>query len=237
VATICFGVLIVLASLWFETLKHLTLFDIMLQLGGWVGIPITVPLIWGMFVRRAPQWAGWSTVLVALTTSYLTQRFLTARWLGGVVGFELNPREANDWAAAAGIVLNIVVGSAWFLLTPLLARRPRPPVEADRVDRFFAEMRTPVDFEREQGPGSDNLQAKLMGILCLIYGGFITSLAAIPNPPTGRLAFVFCGLVMFGVGWMLHRSSKAKDARVEAVVRGVDAPAPPDASVVAKSDG
>jgi solute:Na+ symporter, SSS family len=188
----------------------------MLQLGAWVGIPITVPLIWGMFIRRAPQWAGWSTVVVALATSYLTQRHLTAEWLGGVAGFTLNPREANDWAAAIGIVLNVTVGSAWFLLTALVGRRGRSDDEIARVDRFFAEMRTPVDFEREEGPGSDNLQAKVMGLLCLIYGGFITLLVLIPNPWSKRWAFLFCGGVMFGIGALLNRSSKFRKSREEA---------------------
>src|SRR5687768_12122046 len=93
-STVVFGVLIILVGLWFDTLKHLTLFDIMLQLGGLVGIPIVMPLIWGMFIRRAPQWAGWSSVLAALLTSFLSQKFLTAKWLGGIAGFELNTREA-----------------------------------------------------------------------------------------------------------------------------------------------
>jgi len=74
-----------------------------------------------------------------------------------------------------------------------------------------------------------------MGLLCLIYGGFITLLAAIPNPISGRLAFVFCGLVMFGVGWLLHRSSRAKRAQGEAVTRGIDAPAAADASASSSS--
>jgi hypothetical protein len=95
------------------------------------------------------------------------------------------------------------------------------PTEYERVDRFFKEMRTPVDFEREQGPGSDNMQAKIMGMLCLIYGGFITLLALIPNPLSGRIAFIFCGAVMFGVGWILHRASRFKESRKEAAQRGM----------------
>jgi hypothetical protein len=142
-----------------------------------------------------------------------------------VTGLKLNAREGLDWAAAIGIVLNVAVGSGWFLLCALVAGRPRRAEEAERVDKFFADMRTPIDFAREEGAGSDNLQARLMGILCLIYGGFITLLAAIPNPMTGRLAFVFCGMVMFGVGWLLFRASKAKHARDEAVTRGIDATA------------
>jgi SSS family transporter len=240
-STVVFGFLIILVGLWFDTLKNVTLFDIMLQLGGLVGIPIVMPLIWGMFVRRAPQWAGWSTVLVSLLTSFLSQKFLTAQWLGNIAGWTLSQREGNDWAAAIGIVLNIAVGSAWFLAVAFLfpLRRPTSTSETiasaaceeiERVDRFFADMHRPIDFEREEGAGSDNLQAKVMGLLCLIYGAFITLLVLIPNDWSKRWAFLFCGAVMFGVGWLLHRSSKYRASRIEAAAHAIDIPAPADAN-------
>jgi hypothetical protein len=47
-----------------------------------------------------------------------------------------------------------------------------------------------------------------MGVLCSVYGGFITLLALLPNPMGGRLAFVFCGGVMFTVGWLLRRAGR-----------------------------
>ena len=234
IATITFGLLIILATLWFASMKDLTIFDLMVNFGSWVALPISIPLIWGMFIRRAPNWAGWTCVLITLLTSYLTQKYLTAHWLGHFAGLTLNKREASDWSQAAGVLINVIVGSGWFLLTPLLSRprpvlrhrspdspsiigervqldyetRERPVSDAERVDRFFEEMRTPVDFAKEEGAGSDNLQAKIMGRLCLTYGGFITLLALIPNPLTGRLVFVFCGMVMFGIGWILHRASR-----------------------------
>jgi hypothetical protein len=36
-------------------------------------------------------------------------------------------------------------------------------------------------------------------------------LMAIPNKSSGRLAFLFCGGVMFAVGWMLFRIGKRKE--------------------------
>ncbi|MEA2734945.1 MAG: hypothetical protein QOE14_1396, partial [Humisphaera sp.] len=221
ISTVAFGVLIILATLWFTTLKDKPLFDIMQQFSIMVGLPVAIPLIWGMFIRRAPSWAGWTTVLIGLTASYLTQNYLSPRWLGGVLGFTLNKPEASYWVQAISVAVNVIVGSTWFLLTPLLAGRLRSATEVERIDKFFTEMRTPVDFEREEGPGSDNMQAKVMGMLCLIYGGFITLLALIPNPLSGRLAFIFCGAVMFGVGCMLHRSSSFRKSRAEAAARGV----------------
>jgi Na+/proline symporter len=208
IVTCIFGILIILATLWFASLDDMPIFKLMVNFGGWVALPIAVPLIWGMFIRHAPSWAGWSTVLVGLATSYGVQRFLTAQWAGNAFGFELNKREASDWAQASGIILNIIVGSVWFVLTPLFART-RSSEEIARVDRFFEEMRTPVDFEREEkSTGSDHIQSQTMGLLCLIYGGFITLLALIPNPLVGRASFLFCGLIMFTIGGVLHRSGK-----------------------------
>jgi disulfide bond formation protein DsbB len=80
-------------------------------------------------------------------------------------------------------------------------------------------MRRPVDFAKEEGgPGSDNVQAQTMGLLCLIYGGFITLLAAIPNPLSGRLSFIFCGLVMFGIGGALYRAGTRRSPTTGAVI-------------------
>jgi SSS family transporter len=219
VATVVFAVLIMLAALWFASMRHLTIFELMVNFGTMVALPISIPLIWGMFVRRAPSWAGWTAVLVGLLASYLTQQFLDARALGELLGMKLNAREASAWNQAASALISTVVGSAWFLLTSLFGAS-RQTTEVRRVDAFFQEMRTPVDFEKEeQSAGSDNLQARVMGLLCLIYGGFITLLVLIPNPWRTRWAFLFCGGVMFGVGWLLHRASRGKAAQREAATR------------------
>lgn len=213
IVTCIFGILIILATLWFASLDDMPIFKLMVNFGGWVALPIAIPLIWGMFIRRAPSWAGWSTVLVGLVTSWAVQKYLNAKFASGLFGLTFNGREASDWAQASGILLNIFVGSIWFLATPLLARK-QAAEETARVNAFFEEMRTPVDFEREEkSRGSDHVQAQTMGLLCLIYGGFITLLALIPNPWIGRASFLFCGLIMFVIGGVLHRAGKRGIAR------------------------
>ena len=147
--------------------------------------------------------------MVGLATSVLVNFFVDAKFAAHIFGVALNPREASDWAQLAGILMNICVGSAWFVITPLLQPQ-RSPAEVDQVNKFFDMMHTPIDFAKEEGAGSDNLQAKVMGILCLIYGGFILLLMAIPNPLIGRLAFAFCGITMFGIGLVLYRASRAR---------------------------
>ena len=206
ISTVVFGLLIIAIALRFASWRHLTIFELMVNFGNWVALPISIPLLLGLFIRRAPGWAAWSAVVVGLTTSLLTNKLLTAAWASTAFGYALNGREASDWATLAGSLMNILVGSAWFVSASIIAPRPREN-ERQRVDAFFTKMHTPVDFAREErSAGSDNVQARVMGMLCLLYGGFVTLLVVIPNPLTGRLAFAFCGMVMFAVGWMLWRA-------------------------------
>ena len=67
---------------------------------------------------------------------------------------------------------------------------------------------------------------KLLGLLCLVYGGFILLLMAIPNRLTGRFAFLFCGGIMSGVGWLLFSIGKRKEQ--------LDAAAPVEAAIEVK---
>jgi len=64
-----------------------------------------------------------------------------------------------------------------------------------------------VDHEREGGASdSDEMQAKVLGMLCLVYGGFISLLGAIiPNSFSGRMCFFFCGFLIIGIGGVLYR--------------------------------
>jgi Na+/proline symporter len=226
ISTMVFGVLIIWASLWFATHKDTPLFEIMQRFSIWVGLPIAIPLIWGLFIRKAPAWAGWSSVLVGLLSSYVTFNYLGPAWAGSTIfGFELSKVEGDYWIQGISALMNVLVGSAWFLLTPILAGS-RSAKEQPHVEKFFRDLNTPIDFEREEGAGSDNLQAKVMGLLCMIYGGFITLLVLIPNAWSKRWAFVFCGAVMFGIGALLNRASRFRKSRAEAIQRtavGADA--------------
>ena len=64
---------------------------------------------------------------------------------------------------------------------------------------------------------TDDVQARVLGILCFIYGGFIGVLGLIiPNPLGGRACFFFCGLMIAGIGGLLYRASHAHKERKQA---------------------
>ena len=215
ISTCVLGVLIILAGLVAAHWEKLTIFEMMTYFSGLVGLPVAIPLVLGLIFKRAPAWAGWSTVLVGLISSLVTNALLSAAHVQRMFGWHLNDREASDWVFLSGAFVSIVVSCGWFMLSCLFGET-RPAEEKQRVEEFFVKLHTPVDFEKEEGAGSDNLQARVMGLLCLIYGGFVLLLMLIPNSPGGRLAFAFCGLMMTGCGGLLLRGSRSTAIEIEA---------------------
>jgi hypothetical protein len=73
-------------------------------------------------------------------------------------------------------------------------------------------MSTPVDFRKEVGEGNDAQQYRVLGLMCLVYGGFMFLLVLVPNPLVGRLGMFCCAASLFGVGawlyWQARRLNK-----------------------------
>ncbi len=207
--TALMGLLVVLAGLHFSRLEHVGLFDLMLQFGTLVAVPYTLPLVLCLLVKRTPPWAGWSTVVVCFAVSLLTTRLLDAAWFQRTFALAapLSKTDAANWTVAAGLVMNVAVGSLWFLGSRLFWTSASPDYR-ERVEQFFARLHTPVDFAREIGPASDRQQAAVLGRLCLAYGAFITLLALIPNPWAGRAGFLFCGGVVLAIGGALRHAAR-----------------------------
>ena len=47
-----------------------------------------------------------------------------------------------------------------------------------------------------------------IGLLCMIFGAFVLLMMLVPNEGIKRLAFLFCGGIVFSVGWLLRRVAK-----------------------------
>ena len=203
-----FGILIIGAGLLWLNLKDWDLFEIMVLFGSMIGIPIAMPLVWGLFIKNAPKWAAWSTVLVGVSFSFLSIQTENYGWFG--VG-DLVGREKSDFLYFFSGLGNVLVCSLWFFLTVIIAKKYGYKPDAE-VERFFENQRTPVDNKAEGGKDSDKNQSTAMGVLCFIYGGFIALLGIlIPNSLSGRISFLFCGFVIGGIGFALYRTSKKKE--------------------------
>ncbi len=213
IVTAVMGALVIVAGLNFSRLEQLGLFDLMLQFSTLVVVPYSMPLVLSILFKRTPPWAGWSTVFVCFAVSLLTTRYLDAAWVQRTfhLAAPLTAGERSYWTVLAGLFMNVGAGCLWFFGSSLFWRNSSADYR-ERVERFFVQLRTPIDFQREIGEASDNAQATVLGMLCLYYGGFITLLALIPNPPLGRACFVFCGGVILLIGVGLRRAARRKPA-------------------------
>lgn len=211
VVTLLFGVLVILAALKFVSLKELPIFDLMLQFGALVGLPYSIPLVLGMFVKRVPPWAAWSTVLIGFGVSFLVKNVIDPdhfRQLLAMDG-EMTGNEESFYFYTASVLGNVLIAGGWYLFTTRFYDRSSQESQ-QRDAAFFERMETPLVTTDNSGNGEDLdfQQHALLGKLCLVYGSCIMLMALIPNPIEGRLCFLFCGGVVAATGWCLRAARK-----------------------------
>jgi SSS family solute:Na+ symporter len=209
--TLLFGGIIILVSLKVNELRDTNLFDFVNQLAANLLMPLALPLIFGLFYKKTPGWSAWSTGLVAGAASWLLGKYITPELFQQWVGWD-KPLNADEKTylklAITTLGGTVIIGSAWYFFTSLFYRKA-PAAEQERVEKFFTNLHTPVDKHGVEGV--QTVIYKLLGALCMVYGGFILLLMAIPNKGSGRVAFLFCGGVMFGVGAWLFKIGKRKE--------------------------
>lgn len=201
--TLGFGGIIILSGLFLNDLKDLSLFDLMQQFSALVSVPVTIPLILMVFVRRTPDWAAWSTVVLGLFVSGLSRFVFPGRWWNEEFALGMSLREVNDWDAVQGLVLGATILPLWFLCT---RRFYREPTGQRRIDQevYWQNLATPVHTGAETAK-IDGRQGAVLGGLAGVYGLFVLLLALLPNPVAGRLAFLAFGCALIGLGVMLYR--------------------------------
>ena len=216
ICTLLFGAIIISLAIFINSIRQTNLFDFVNQLASYLLMPLALPLIFGLFYKRTPGWSAWSTALVAGGASWLLGNFLdhqfanpTTDWIKNLSGDEKTYLKL----AVTTLGGTVVVGSAWYFFTSLFYKST-PAAEQERIESFFTNLHTPVDKHGVEGVQSAIY--KLLGTLCMVYGLFILLLMVIPNRFTGRLAFLFCGGVMFTVGWVLFKVGKRKGNPVAA---------------------
>ncbi len=235
--TFIFGGIIVGVAVVVDRFRTSNLFDLS-------NLPLALPLLYGMFVKRTPAWSAWSTVLVGLAAAYVFKFYVKPERFQHLMGWAtpLSPREASDFQLAATTLGTVVVGSMWYFTSALFYRtnsfehhelatvgatnvaiplnyRTSSSEHHERVTAFFNRLRTPIDAKSEGIVSRDDVLYRLMGLLCIVFGGFITLLVVIPNAMMGRLCFVFCGGTLLGAGVILYSLAMKKVASLRAMER------------------
>lgn len=197
--SLVFGVLIVLITLYFAQAQGEGVFEHMMNIGAMLALPMAIPMLLALFIRRVPSWAAMVSVLAALVPSAWS--FLS-----------------DDWKYQTTVFTNLAVGAAAFVLT-MPFWRVTTTAYRHQVQEFFTRMHTPIDFEREVGEATDRSQLRVVGAFALAQGAFVCLLALLPNPMSGRLmilavggSVVLCGAALWLAGRGMRRRSPASAA-------------------------
>lgn len=214
--TAVLGILYALVAIFFATLKDLPLYELVLITATCTGIPQAVPLMLGMFHRKAPDWAAWSTLAVGFAVS-LSLVFLLSKenLMNWFAAYNLSSNELNDLKLAITTGILITVCVVWFYATMLVPQKRTREVE-ERVSKFFDDMNRPIDPNIECAGteyNSDKRQFLTIGMLSLVYGISILALLFFDNPLAGKLAILGCGAFVTLLGcWLLYCGKRKVNA-------------------------
>lgn len=204
IATGVMGMMVIGFALFFSQLEGFSLFQIMIMFAGIVNLPLMIPQMMGLFIRKVPDWAGWATVLFGLVVSLIANSWLNAAWFAEALGVTFTSRETADLAVVITQLAHVTLTVGFFLLSGLFYKEPVGERKAE-IETFFRNVGTPV----VSGAGacaSDNMQRRKLGILSMIFGAAVCALALLPNERS-VMAFILCGGFMLLIGVLLYRSS------------------------------
>ncbi|HCD32828.1 MAG TPA: hypothetical protein DER01_10510 [Phycisphaerales bacterium] len=182
-----FGVLIVLLTLYFVSRDGQGVFEYMLTLGAVLALPLAVPMLLAMFIRKTPGWAAIFSVAMAAIPS--------------AIGLMM------QWPFEAKVLWNVGIGATAYLLTMPFWRFEKPAYQ-QQVGDFFEQMHRPIDFEKEVGKANDLKQLAIIGRFALIGGLLILLLLLIPQSIRDRLCVLFVSGFVTGVGGLLIMASR-----------------------------
>lgn len=196
------GIAIVSLACCVAIFSSLDLFNLILSFGSLIGLPLMVPTVLGLMVRRAPTWAGWSTPLVGFAAGAALRYAAGATRVAARLGWEgLSHLEQTSFEYAATVAVVVLVCTAWYGASVWIARnRPEPA----HVREFFADLARPIDSAVEHTAGDGRRQYRTMSTLCLIYGAGLALFATLPGALAGHVAFGACGLMIAAIGGLLR---------------------------------
>jgi Na+/proline symporter len=216
-----YGLIWMGVALIFSQIKGLALFDLILLASAAIGLPAALPMLYGMFVKKVPGWAGWSTMVVGFIVSVILHiGFTKLGWLDVIrESWDpiLNDRELGDLKIAYTTGAISVACTIWFFLTMFFYKSSSEEYR-NQVEHFMTEMNTPINRAKEHEPEyeCDSRQYLVLANLCMAYGGLTLLLLLVPNDLKARMLVLLCGGIVLGVGFALLYIGKKKAARTAA---------------------
>ena len=216
IVTIVFGVGIIVLALFFNQLKGISLFQLMVTSMALVHMPMFVPQLFGIFARKIPDWAAWGTLIFGVVISILSSSFINAQWFSDVLGITYSSREMADLGVVIPQLAHAILTVGFFFSTRFFYKEP-VGVRKQELDTFFDNVERPV-IAPEGTSAEDNMQRKYLGIMSMIFGGGVLVMGMLPG--VSMTAFVITGGFMLVTGYLLFYSSRMPTTAETSLVAG-----------------
>lgn len=202
------GILVIVVALFFKSLSELSLFELMMSVSTMIQVPLLIPLIFGLFIKKTPNWAPWVTVALGLFVSWFVANILTPELFANWIGLEeaFTRRESIDMNLMITIAAHLVITAGFFCSTTFFYKEESDEYVKEK-EAFFRDVETPVIADSEQNE-YDRQQRDKLGTMVLLMGFGVFVMFLIPNPIWGRMVFVLCALAILTIGLLLKRSAK-----------------------------
>ena len=199
VATFLSGLVVVGIALIYSVVPNSNIFDLMMQLASRVSLPLTIPLVLFLFVRRAPGWCIWSSLAGGFLPSLID----------GIRG-TVSPYQVTTLLAIAG-------GCAgYFVSLPFWNRVSKE--RKKEIAAFYERMHRPIDFAKEIGKGNDAFQLIQIGRFAMLVSILFLFLLFIVKGHDGHGVVLTVSGFTGGIGALMLRAGKRiakKDARAD----------------------
>jgi hypothetical protein len=181
----------------------------MMSVSTMIQVPLLIPLIFGLFIKKTPQWAPWVTVALGLCISWFMLYVFTPEVLAGWLGLDtLTRRESIDMNLMMTIAAHLLITAAFFCSTTFFYKEENDEHKEER-ELFFEDIVTPIIADDEQDD-YDRQQRNKLGSMVIFMGAGVSLMMLIPNPMWGKLVFLLCSLSILTVGILLKKGAKAK---------------------------
>lgn len=189
--------------------KSSGLFALAQDLIGLVVVPLILPLLFGLLVKRGNRWAGLAGLVVCVAFASLNK--FGYAWLGRSAPL---PFEYEILISTALAIL-VMLGSSWV----------RPDAESERqIAEFFVRMTKPrpaVAIDHTVPP-----PLGIIGTFTLLIGVLFLLLVALPQSTLDRLVTLGAATILLGFGWFMkrkHQRGEAARGSVEEVATPIPA--------------
>jgi len=173
--TLVNGIVATLTAWWMAQQQDVGFFNIVMMISSLLLLPMSIPSLLAVVVRRTPDWAGWSTVLVGgLVSALLYAGFNPTAlpdWLGGD---QLTVREAGDLKFAITVLAHILITGGYFLSTCLWYRPSNNVLRQRQLGEMFTNQGRPL--RPDEIAKIDPAQARLLGTLLLGLSALLSPL-------------------------------------------------------------